>query len=146
MTGEEGKKITIICIIYMYTVCVLLHWPLLTWCNVWNLTDGCRREKYIILPLFTLWWFQVYYAELYMSLLYCHALSNMVDDFLVVMDRTQLVVWWHLFEVQYIFCMYILKVVVVHASHLGIILCQFSISHNNSCLTWYINFETYYCY
>lgn len=38
--------------------------------------------------------------------------------------------------------MYTLKVVVVHASHLGIILSQFSSSHiNNSCLTWYVNFE-----
>lgn len=146
MTREEEKKISFICIIYMYTVCVLSHWPLLTWRNVWNLTDSCRREKYIVLPLFTLWWYQVYNAELYMSLLYCHALSNMVDDFLVVMDRTWFIVWWHLFEVQYIFCMYILKVVVVHTSHLGIILCQFSISHNESCLTWGVNFETYYCY
>lgn len=46
-----------------------------------------------------------------------------------------------MFEVQYIFCMYILKVVVVHTSHLGIILCQFSISHNDSCLTGGVNFE-----
>lgn len=37
--------------------------------------------------------------------------------------------------------MYILKVVVVRTSHLGIILCQFSSSHNESCLTGGVNFE-----
>lgn len=48
-----------------------------------------------------------------------------------------------LFGVQYIFCMYLLKVVVVvHTSQLWMIFCQFSSSHNDS-LIWYVNFD--YC-